>query len=97
MRHLIGFVTIVLGASVGGPLWADEATRQYCAEMYPPESYEAEQRAQYIDECLQSYGYDTHDSQQADGPDGDSAQVQDGYYSGTVEDYVESLPEDGEQ
>lgn len=58
-----------------------ESIRQYCEEMYPVESYEAEEREQYVAECVA-----TSDSYRESGSDD--------YYGGTVEDFVNSIPEE---
>jgi hypothetical protein len=71
----------IIGVGFSGAVSAQSA-RQYCEEMYPVDAYEPEERQQYIEECVavtaDSYG-------ESDGG---------GYYEGTVEDYVETLPED---
>lgn len=80
-------VVFTLVAFVGSSAVMAEDTRQYCNEMYPVESYEAEERQQYIAECLQSYGVDEATATAATQTDDE------GYYSGTVEDYVETVSE----
>ena len=58
-----------------------EDSRQECEAMYPADSYSAEERSQYIQECLASLGESV-------------AEEDEGYYEGTVEDFVQSLPEE---
>lgn len=59
-----------------------QSARQYCEEMYPVESYEVDERSQYIDECIAVTADEYAEPQE------------DGYYDGTIDDYVESLPAD---
>lgn len=59
-----------------------EDTRQYCEEMYPVDAYDASERAQYINECMAAYGETA------------TTEEKDEYYEGTVEDFVESIPEE---
>ncbi len=61
--------------------WAQD-NRQYCEEMYPADSYEVSERTQYVNECLTSLG------------DAPATADEEGYYDGTVEDFVETLPEE---
>lgn len=70
-------VLLIVQASL---CWASSA-RQNCEQMYPPESYDSEERAQYISECMAAT---------AEPPEADTETVD---YEGTVEDFVESLPE----
>ena len=64
------------------------ADMQACNEMSPPDAYPPEERAQYIQDCLAAYG---------DGDPGVEAysEADPGYndYQGTVDDYVQSMPE----
>lgn len=86
MQRVMG-IWVVLGAALAMNVQASNA-RQECEEMYPAESYSAEDRSFYINECLQAYGVNSGVQQ-----DYESAQDEDvGYYEGTVEDYVESVP-----
>lgn len=79
---------MVLAAAFALNVHASNA-RQECEEMYPSESYAAEDRSFYINECLQAYGVSSGVQK-----DYESTQEEDaGYYEGTVEDYVESVPE----
>lgn len=63
-------------------------SRQYCNDMYPSDSYSAEDRKFYIEECLAAYGEDDQPTRDVASDDGGD------YYDGTIEDYVDSLPED---
>lgn len=86
MRRLMESL-VLLGAVLALNTHASSA-REYCEEMYPSESYEAEDRKFYIDECLQAYGDNSSYDQSSSNPDHDR------YYDGTVEDFVESLPDE---
>lgn len=77
----------MLGVALAMNAHASDA-RQECEDMYPAESYSAEDRSFYINECLQAYGVNSGAQK-----DYETAQDEDaGYYDGTVEDYVESIP-----
>lgn len=59
--------------------------RQECNEMYPAEAYDAEERSQYIAECMAAY-------------DDGSSEAEPELYEGTVEDFVnEMAPEESSQ
>lgn len=76
---------------------------QYCNDMYPADSYDAQERGQYIQECLQAYNdagdsysvtqaaeeesYETTDVHTEEAP----------YYEGTVEEFVGDQPLDESQ
>lgn len=82
-RLLIGSIVGALVLTGALPSVASaQSARQYCEEMYPIESYEADERSQYIDECIAVTA-----DEYAEPQDG-------GYYDGTIDDYVESLPAD---
>lgn len=68
---------------------ASSETQQYCNEMYPADSYDAEDRALYIQECLEAYG-DSYESEVAEEQPSDESEAEDpSYYEGTVEEFVE--------
>ncbi len=77
------WVMLLLTLAPLATTWAQD-NRQYCEEMYPVESYEVDERNQYVNECLASLG------------DAPATADEEGYYDGTVEDFVETLPEDTE-
>lgn len=79
----------MLGATFAMNVQASDA-RQECEEMYPAESYSAEDRSFYVRECLQAYGVNSGSQQEPESLEDEDA----GYYDGTVEDYVESVPSD---
>lgn len=59
--------------------------RQECEEMYPADAYDAEERSQYIAECMTAY-------------DDGSSEAEPELYEGTVEDFVnEMAPEESPQ
>lgn len=91
MQRLMG-VWVFLGAALAVNVQASN-TRQECEEMYPAESYSAEDRSFYIKECLQAYGDSSGEER-----DYESAQDDEdaGYYDGTVEEFVESVPDEEE-
>lgn len=61
--------------------------REYCAELYPEDSYEPDERAQYLQECYEQYADETETEE-------DSAE----FYDGTVEDFVDEMaPEEQPQ
>lgn len=72
-----------------------QSAQESCSDMYPADAYEHEERNQYIQECIQSYGgYDDAPSYEEPAYE-EKAQAQEepAYYDGTVEDYVNNLPE----
>lgn len=66
-------------------VWAASA-QEYCNEQYPEESYDAEDRAFYLQECVAAYQDDT-------APASDVAEDA-SYYNGTVEQFVSETPEE---
>lgn len=66
-----------------GLAFAGPEANQYCNDMYPADSYDAEDRSFYVNECLESYADEEQDSVE-----------EDAYYDGTVEDFVETVPDD---
>lgn len=86
----ISVVVSVFALAVAASAVADSDTQQYCNEMYPADSYDAEDRALYISECLQAYG-DSYESEVVqEQPAEDAADPI--YYEGTVEEFVEEQP-----
>ncbi len=77
MKHIVWFSLLLV--ALAGFSHAEDA-RQYCEEMYPPESYEPGERAQYIEECMAV-----------------TQSEEETYYEGTVEDYVNAIPEEQPQ
>lgn len=78
--------------AIGFPVLVSAAgseTRQYCNDLYPADSYEAEDRNQYIQECLQAYG-DAESSEPAQAEVVEDAP----YYEGTVEEYIGEQAQD---
>lgn len=66
---------------------ANSETQQYCNEMYPADSYEAQERQFYIQECMEAYG-ESNVSESAVEDTSDEVP----YFDGTVEDFVEEIP-----
>lgn len=89
MKTITFIVSLFALASVASAV-ADSDTQQYCNEMYPADSYDAEDRALYISECLQAYG-DSYESEVAQEQPAEDAQDAI-YYEGTVEEFVEEQP-----
>lgn len=61
---------------------------QACNEMYPADAYPPEERARYIHDCLAAYGDGDSGMETYSEPEPDYSD-----YQGTVDDYVQSLPE----
>lgn len=91
MRRVIlmfGCLAVMLPVYAGA-----ENAGTYCNEMYPVDSYDPADRAQYVSECLDSYNDDEAEtpSQVSEEAYSETQPVQTeqtDYYEGTVEDYV---------
>ncbi len=55
-----------------------------CTDMYPVDAYEAEDRKALIQDCLAAYAPEPDYQQETSEPN---------YYEGTVEDFVNEIPE----
>ena len=75
-----GISASILSLTFAGLVYAEDP-RQACEAMYPIESFEEAERQQYINECVQT-------------KTSSSSEDTEGLYEGTVEDFVESIPED---
>lgn len=80
---------------------AGPQAQQYCNEMYPAESYTADERNLYVQECIEMYGDEIEAEAASEEPepslDSEMAtepEPSESYYDGTVEEFVESLPTD---
>lgn len=97
--NTIRIVTAIIALGCPWVVSAGSDTYQYCNEMYPADSYDAEERGQYIQECLQAYS-DSGDSEAVTEDryetSGDYAEEAP-YYEGTVEEFVSDQPLDDEQ
>lgn len=87
---IIRVMVSVAALAVMASAVADSDTQQYCNEMYPADSYDAEDRALYISECLQAYSdaYEPEVALEQAPEDAEDAS----YYEGTVEEFVEEQP-----
>lgn len=84
MRSLSVMLFCAIGFAI--PAAQAESAASYCSEMYPLESYEPEERGEYIRDCLSSYGEDVPEQvSQTEEYDGT-----DTYSDRTVEQYVDS-------
>lgn len=88
MKLLCNLVFITFMAGAAGVASADNI--QVCYDMYPEDSYEAEERSRLMQECLASYSEETQadEAQPADA----SSYEEPAYYEGTVEDFVKEAP-----
>ena len=64
-----------------------ESAASYCNEMYPPDSYEAAERSEYIRDCMAAYGEDVPEQ----APETQEYDGTDKYYDRSVEEYVDSV------
>lgn len=87
MLNKLLFPLTVAGLLTVGSAFGSEAN-QYCNDLYPADSYEPEERSQYIQECLSQYADD--ETYQDETTEADAEPEAD-YYEGTVEDYVEDV------
>lgn len=94
IRQIPVALMIVAGVTGASSVAYGNEARQYCEEMYPADSYEAGERAQYISECIAvtDDGY----SDDTDSADESSESNYEEYYEGTVEDYVNSVEGESE-
>lgn len=74
------FLLSLFGISVGAM-----ADAQMCNDMYPADAYEAEERNALIQDCLAAY---------APEPTYDDSYSESTYYEGSVEDFVNDIPEE---
>lgn len=73
-------------------------TQQYCNELYPADSYEPQERNEYIQECLSQYT-DSYavENEVVEEEATHQSEPETDYYDGTVEEYVEEVtPEEQE-
>lgn len=90
MRSLPVMLLFAFGFAI--PVVQAESAASYCNEMYPPESYEADERGEYISDCLAAYGEDEPEQV----PETEHDDGADDYYDRTVEEYVDSVDTDTE-
>lgn len=85
MRSLPAILICFVGFAI--PATQAESAASYCNEMYPPESYEAEERSEYMKDCMAAYGEDLPEPvTETEAYDG-----MDKYYDRSVEEYVDSV------
>lgn len=80
---------------------ATETTYQYCSELYPADSYEAEERQLYVQECIEANATEEEQASPMFSGSGTQEQVEqpsDEYqdmdtYEGTVEDFIDDSSE----
>lgn len=97
-------IPFVLALTFFGCPWLVSAqSPSDCQEMYPADSYEAEDRAFYIEECMQAYGDSDMGESSVDAqaepeynPEAVEAEAPEEtpYYDGTVEDFVQDQQEE---
>ncbi len=85
MRTLPVMFILLVGIAV--PAAQAESAASYCNEMYPPESYEAEERSEYIRDCMAAYGEEVPEPV----PETETYDSADRYYDRSVEEYVDSV------
>ena len=84
MRILPSFTLLLVLSSLG--VSSAFADAQMCNEMYPQESYDAEERNALIQDCMAAYAPEPDKAYE------ESAASEPAYYEGTVEDFVQEAP-----
>lgn len=85
--------SLILLCLLSASAFASE-TQEYCNEMYPADSYDAQERNQYIAECMESYGDDSYEDSYDEPQEPTSSEEDSGYYDGTVEQFVDSIQDE---
>lgn len=84
-------VILLCAAGFVIPAAQAESAASYCNEMYPSESYEADERSEYIRDCMAAYGEETTEEVSEQAPETEEYDGTDKYYDRTVEEYVDSV------
>ena len=83
---------LVMACLTGVSAYASDPA-QTCNDMYPADSYEAEDRHALLQECMAAYSSDSEGAYSGDGESSMTENSNDAsYYEGTVEDYVGEIP-----
>jgi hypothetical protein len=82
MMRILMVCFMALGLPVS--LQAQDPT-QYCNDMYSSDAYDGEDRYRLLQECIASQADTSANTETPPEPD---------YYDGTVEDYVNQVPEE---